>query len=385
MHSIDRILFGDRKPTHIIGVGTDDLKKPKSMQAFDISDTGQHAVTLYYSGMKAYIEVWDLKETKGSSGLSSPQILRKPYAHATIDIPKLLAEGTLQWPVAIDINSTGAQVTICTVVGQPDDPGIPFRVFRAPPRTAVQIGVGPPEPWELNKVETICDGQYFALASHHRSDPANTNPNDERFWVTDGRSFTVYNTNGRWSALYKLEMQPLPDILAAQTAMMSIHGRYFAWTDTRGAISIWDFQTGHLFSHVFIGAKGNSAFPVLSSDGSMIAVTRNNTIQIHDTRTGIKLGVFKKGLGNNRYFEVVFGKDHFMAYNPQEATISKPMKHNMRSLVRLRDMAIVKTIPIHEDYRFNYPQTGGDPVFTFSHVSVLRGANAWSGRCLIGG
>ncbi|KAK3809496.1 MAG: hypothetical protein J3Q66DRAFT_354035 [Benniella sp.] len=365
----DRILFGERKPTFIIGVGPDDQpKKPKSMQAFDISDTGKHAVTLYYSGTKAHIEVWDLEETKGNSGLSSPQILHKPYAHATIDIARL-SEGILKWPVAININFTGTQVAICTAVSQQDNPDIPFRVFRAPPRTAVQIGIDHPVPWELEKVRTICDGQYFALASHHRGDP--TSPN-ERFWVSDGRSFTVYNTSGSWSALYTLDMQPLPDILVAQTAMKSIHGRYFAWTDAKGAISIWDIQTGQLFSHLFIGAQGNSAFPVLSSDGSMIAVTRNNTIQIHDTRTGIKLGVFKKGLGNSRYFEVVFGKDHFMAYNPQAATVSKPMKHNMRSLVRLRDMAIVNTIPIHEDYRFNYPQTGGDPVFTFCHGPNLN-------------
>ncbi|KAK3809494.1 MAG: hypothetical protein J3Q66DRAFT_71227 [Benniella sp.] len=273
------------------------------MQAFDISDTGKHAVTLYYSGTKAHIEVWDLEETKGNGELSRPQILREPYAHATIDISKPLAEGMLQWPVAIDINSTGAQVTICTVVGQPDDPGIPFQVFRAPPRTAVQIGAGPPAPWELDKIETICDGQYFPLAAHHRTELYS---DDERFWVTDGSSFTVYSIEGRWSTLYTLDMHPKPDILTAQTAMMSIHGRYFAWTGERGAISIWDFQTGQLFSHVFISAQGNSTFPVLSSDGSLIAVTRNNTIQIHDTRTGIKLGVFKKGLGNNKYFEVVF-------------------------------------------------------------------------------
>jgi len=340
-------------------------------------------MTLYYSGTKAHIEVWDLKEVKGINGPSSPEILRQPYAHTTIDIPTIdistpLAEGMLQW--AIDINSTGVQVTICTVVVQPDDPGVPFQVFRAPPRTAVQIGAGPPAPWELEKIETICDGQYFALASHHRSDPTNTNPNDERFWVTDGRSFTVYNTNGKWSALYKLEMQPHPDILTAQTAMMSIHGRYFAWTGEGGVVSIWDFQTGQLLSHALIRTQGNSAFPILSSDGSMIAVTRNNTIQTHDTRTGIRLGVFKKGLGNNRYFEVIFGKDHFMAYNPQATPSSKPMKHNMRSLVRSRDMAIVKTIPIHEDYHFNYPQTGGDPVFTFCHVCVLKGQML--GRCI---
>ncbi|KAK3809504.1 MAG: hypothetical protein J3Q66DRAFT_354065 [Benniella sp.] len=360
----DYILFGERKPSHVIGVGPDEPEKPKPMQAFDISDNGDYAVTLYYSGTKAFIEAWDLKEAKSNNGASKPEILRHPYAQATITISELLAEGTLQWPVAIDINSTGVQVTICTVVGQPD-PGIPFQVLRLP---AIEDGSAPRE---LQQITTICDGQYFALASHHRINSANPNEK-ERFWVTDGRSFTVYDTNSKWSALYKLDMQYEPDILAAQTAMMSIHGRYFAWTDARGAISIWDFETGKLFSHVFIGTQGNSAFPVLSSDGSMIAVTRNNTIQIHDTRTGIKIGVFKKGLGNNRYFEVVFGKDYFMAYNPEAATISKPMKHNMRSLVRLRDMAIVKTIAIHEDYRFNYPQTGSDPVFTFCHGPNLN-------------
>ncbi|KAF9355526.1 hypothetical protein BGX34_010425, partial [Mortierella sp. NVP85] len=195
---------------------------------------------------------------------------------------------------------------------------------------------------------------------------------DERFWVTDGRSFTVYSTEGGWSVLYRLDMQSQPDSLAARTAMMSIHGRYFAWAGIRGMISIWDFQTGQLFSHVFTGAQDNTVFPVLSPDGSMIAVTHNNTIQIHDTRTGIKLGVFKKGLRSSMYFEVIFGKDHFMAYNPEAATVSKPMKHNMRSLVRLRDMAVVKTIPVHEDYRFNHPQTTSDPVFTFCHGPNLN-------------
>jgi len=351
------------------------------MKAFDISDTGDHAVTLYYSGTKAHIEVWDLKETKSDNGSSRPHILDQPYAHATIDISLPLSEGTLRCPVVIDINSTGAQVTICTVVGQSDDPGIPFQVFQTPPRTAVRIGADPTAPWELGKVETICDGQYFALTSHHWSDPTNSNVKDERFWVSDGRSFTVYSTHGRWSALYTLEMQPQPDILAAQTAMTSIHGRYFAWTGTKGVISIWDFETGTLISHLFINDQRHATYPVLSPDGSIIAVTHNNTVQIHDTRSGIKLGVFKKGSGNNRYFEVVFGKDYFMAYNREATTVPKPMKHDpkpmkhdMRSLIRLRDMAIVKTFAIHEDYRFNYPQTGGDPVFRFRRVSLREEA-----------
>ena len=326
-------------------------------------------MTLYYSGTKAHIEVWDLEDTRGNSGLSSPQILREPYAQATIDISTPLAEGSLQWPVALDISARGSQVTICTVVGQPDDPGIPFQVFQSLPRTAVQIGVGPPAPWELQRVRTVCDGEYFALASHHRCDTTNTYPNDERSWVSDGRSFTVYDTDGEWIALYRLEMQPIPNIWAAKMAMRSIHGRYFAWTGTRGVISIWDFQTGQLFSHVFIGAQGNVASPILSSDGSKIAVTCNNTIQIHDTRTGIKLGVFKKGLGNNRYSEVAFGNDCFMVHTFEAAEVSRSVKNNL-ILVRLRDMAIVSTMAIHEDYRFNYPQTVGGPVSTFCHVSV---------------
>jgi hypothetical protein len=347
------------------------------MKAFDISANGDHAVTLYYSGTKAHVEVWDLKETISNNGSPRPHILSQPYARAAIDISAPLSEGTLQCSVAIGINSTGEQVTICTVALQPEDPGIPFRVFHTPPRTAVRIGDGLPVPWGMDRVETICDGQYFALASHHRSDP--TSPN-ERFWVSDGRSFTVYNTNGRWSALYKFEMQSQPDILAAQAAMKSIHGRYFAWTDARGVISIWDFETGKSLSHLFISDQRHATCPVLSPDGSMIAVTRNNTIQLHDTRSGIKLGVFKKGSGNNRYFEVVFGKEHFMAYNPEAATVSSSMKHNMRSLIRLRDMAIIKTFAVHEDYRFNYPQTGGDPVFRFSHVSIARGTTRLLGE-----
>jgi hypothetical protein len=35
------------------------------------------------------------------------------------------------------------------------------------------------------------------------------------------------------------------------------------------------------------------------------------------------------------YFDVVFGKGYFTAYNPESATITKPTKHNMRSLVRI--------------------------------------------------
>lgn len=371
--SLDHVIYGEGKPTHIISVGAGDQpKKPKQMRAFDISDTGDYAATLYFSGLEAHVEVWDLRDTARDGEPSRrPRILDQPYSRATINIPESLAqlEDTRRVTIPISVSFTGQQVTICTVdsqLGNQDDQGIPFQVWKCSPTSAIDLASS----WNLQRTPTICDDRYFILVSHHRSDRTNNEVEDERFWVTDGCSFTVYDTRGKWSALYTLHMQPQADILTAHTVMTSIHGRFFAWTSARGAISVWNFETGQLVSHVYIGAQDHAAYPVLSSDGSMIAVTYKNTIQIRETLTGIKLGVFRKGLKNEKYFEPFFLKNHFVVYNPGAATSSWPMKHNRRSLIRLRDMAIDKTIAIHEDYRFQYPQTGGDPVFAYCHVCI---------------
>ncbi|KAG0246546.1 hypothetical protein BGX31_000997 [Mortierella sp. GBA43] len=337
----------------------------------DISASGDYAATLYFTKGLGHLDVWDLKSNSGMDS-ASPRISTMPCAQATFPVPKGFSghnpmTGT---DVLMSISKFGSQVAICTA--EESENGIPFQVFKWTP--AAPVDHDPSRPWSLKRTLTICDSDFYNLFTYHYSDPSNTREEDERMCICDGFTISVYNTEGNWTQMYKVTMQDELNLMAVDDALDSLQGRYFAWVNMDGVISIWDFETGKVLSHILTGDKSASN-PEISLDGSMIAVTASNTIHVYDTLTGIKLGVLREGLGQESDFDYVFGQDHLMISNVEESTVSKPYKHNIKSAVNVRSMSIVQNYEIHEDYNVKCLQGPKSLIFSYregSSLSILQ-------------
>ncbi|KAF8930258.1 hypothetical protein BGZ58_008362 [Dissophora ornata] len=378
----DHIIYGEGRPDQIISVGPDDVPKlPVEVSAFEISDTGEYAVTLYFDKDLAYVDLWDLRllDNKDTSDqqqqATKPHVFNKAFASATIEVSKIFQErenNSRSLNHSACISSYGKQVSIFIVREDDEDPGL-FCVLKANPTAPADKDLS--QPWTLEQTKTACKSKRCVLMAYHRTDLNNTDEDAERFYTSDGMNIAVYNTKGSWSLLYALNFQKELDIQTFQDVFFSMKRRYFAWTGSRGAISIWDFETGKLISHIYTGDDKNAAYPVLSPDGSKVALCVRNKVEIRDTMTGIKLGVLKKGVGKENYLEIVFGEEHFLMFNVDASTVSRTVQHNMRSVVRVHDMSIVRTFYMHEDYEFHRPQICHDNVFTYMrgpNVNILR-------------
>ncbi|KAG0309160.1 hypothetical protein BGZ98_004906 [Dissophora globulifera] len=350
----ERVIYGDGKPDQIIAVGRveEPSKKSTSIRAFDISDNGDHAATIYVADGLAHVDVWDLRAMGQRTSLAQPQLYNVASARSVFAVPPSL-ERTIENPVPISINisSSGAQVAVCTD-GDADDCGIPFLVLKTAPAAPADKNLS--DPWRLVKSKTVCDGSHFHLISFYKSGGLNhshdygDDDDCERFWTCDATSFTFYSIKNNWSRIYTLSMQGM-GLQTAKNALTSIHGRYFAWTGVQGIISIWEYETGNLVSRIHTGRE-DLMYPSLSMDGSM-------------------------GLNSENQYEVIFGQEHFMVRLGSDSSSSRLSDNQRRGIVRVSDAVLLKTEYIYEDYRFHYPQSNYDPVFAYlqgSNLNVMK-------------
>ncbi|KAF9401702.1 hypothetical protein BGX21_000897 [Mortierella sp. AD011] len=358
----NHVVFGSGKPDQIISCGpvnpspSDD---PVRLVGYDLSDNGDYAATFYYTDTIAHLDVWDLRSQVGSDNPSTqPHVFNIPFAQTTFEVSEAQE-------IAIDVSSKGH-----VALNGAKDAGMSFRVFKS-------VAVAPADknfskPWTLQRSKTVCDGGYYVVTCFYRSDPENTDEDGERFVTSNGCNFVVYSILGEWTQLFSITMQSEIDLGSIATYYNSIQGGYFAWVTSVGVITVWSFETGQPISQIYIGSDSNVGTPCISRDGSLIAIPVKDTIQIRDTFTGVKLGVLKKGVSENNRLELVFGKDHFLTYNTAESTTKKLGTYNVRSVINVHDMSVVKDIDIHQDYHVEYPQFSDAPVFAYTHGSNIN-------------
>ncbi|KAG0325762.1 hypothetical protein BGZ99_000207 [Dissophora globulifera] len=365
---LEYVLYGDGKPDQVVAVGQygKAFKESVNIRAFGVSDNGSHAATLHFADGLAHVDIWDLHAEGNRASPLHPQVYDVASAHTTFIIPNSVAISTDIKPgqLSINISSSGSQVAVCSD-SEVKDGGIPFRVFRSAPAAPADKNLS--DPWRLVKAKTVCDNSHYNLISFYREDFNNSDEDAERFWTYDGKSFTVYSISGNWNRLYTLSMQGEANALTAQAVLGSMQGRYFAWTGTKGIISVLDFSTGKLVSRIHPGSD-KSSFPCLSLDGSMIAFSLNGAIHVRDTLTDIPIAVYKERFETLTDHELVFGKDHFLTFN-SEIAISNTL--DTRSVVQVSDGSVIKSYYVHEDYHYLYPQSGHDAFFAYAHGSNL--------------
>ncbi|KAG0329626.1 hypothetical protein BGZ99_001233 [Dissophora globulifera] len=313
------------------------------------TESGDYAVTVYATDCLIHIELWDLREKRGHvsemTPLTPPHYITTPFARTTLPVSKVISTYSVVPELALvsSISHFGTQV----VLGNKErsDDGIPFTVLKCIPTAPMDSDLS--RPWSLERTPTILDDSFFPMFRFHLVDTSGEN--DERFYTCDGSNINVYSIQGEWSHIYSLSMLPavIPD--HDSDLLMAMKGRYIPWMSTIGAISIWDLVTGKLVSHVFTSHSSGAVISNFSEDGSSMLVSVNGAIELYDTLSGIKLGVYRDGLGLEGYYQVQFAQDYFVA-NTAESSSKDAIKCDSRNIVRARDMTAVNSFHLMEDY-----------------------------------
>ncbi|KAF9285201.1 hypothetical protein BGZ68_004093, partial [Mortierella alpina] len=370
----DHVLWGEGKPDQLIRVGAQEARavdKPIVIKAYQFSVSGTYAATLYFTTGEAHIDVWDLRASSQPVPTGKPLAITTPLAHISLPVAEELTtyDALCKAEVQISISSTGSQV----VMGYADksEHAIPLSIYRCHPTAPADRDLS--ETWKLEKA---CENlhNYFGFGSFHSSDLDDFKTENERYFTFDGIEFNLYSTDGEWVQLYSLSLgldkDPSIRLTNMKSLRESLRGRYFAWTGDKSGVSIWDFKTGKFVTTILVPEDTGNVRATLSDDGSMIAISVNASVQIHDVVTGIKLGVYKAGARDDNELEVVFGQDHFMALN---SALSSAGDRNIdaHSIIRVHDMKIVKTHIVYWQYETEFPSSV-NPIFVYSQGATLN-------------
>ncbi|KAF9902900.1 hypothetical protein EC991_004372 [Linnemannia zychae] len=331
----------------------------------------------------AVISVWDLRSKNNIdadvSHLAAWDTLSylKPCAEIEYDLPKPL--GILgawdKFHACVSISTKGTKVVIGGIEETYD--ALPFTVFDCTYQGEVDV-IGADRRLEKETRRPCKDLKEFSgYGIFHRVDPTKFDINDdndnERFVVFNGLALEVYSTrNSGWERLQQITLSPGSELRRANcyAIMQSLRGRYFAWTGDPGVVSIWDMEKGKLMCNIFIETDKSPIYAVLSPDGTKVAISVKKTVQIYETPTGILLGTYDKGLRLDNNSEVVLGNEYFVVRDESLTPSGEPTR--ARSVVRIKDMKVIKSYSLHEDYHIRYPMASLTRIAAYTQGSVLN-------------
>ncbi|KAI1295236.1 hypothetical protein EDD11_007885 [Mortierella claussenii] len=372
--SADLVLYGEIRPQHIISVGHVKGQTPTKtipVHSYEVSSTGSHAVTLCFGdGGHAIIEVWPLPDV---------DVKKKPVAESFQEHTVPLARGLIQtsstshpdsMDIRMSISSSGSLITVHSIETSMN--AISCHIF-ALSSSATVDRKAEAQPSTLDEME-VCKGLrgFYGHAKFHTF-PVNETDNEmkERYVTCEGTTLAIYDIHGGWSLLSTLTLAVERNLEAALGFILSVRGRYFAWTGDRGVVSIWDLTTRKQISYIQVESSMMGCYASLSKDGSMVAISMKGCISVHETISGVKLGDYIDGLGEDKQFEVVLEQEHFMMVDqmPPKGTDSQIIE---RKIISTRDMSTVRTYPIHKDYCLNFPSPPNNQVFVYQQGSVVN-------------
>ncbi|KAF9361019.1 hypothetical protein BGX26_006571 [Mortierella sp. AD094] len=364
----DHMLYGEGAPQQIISVGLSrvHLQKTISIHTTEVSSTGNHAVTLCFDRGLAIVEVWSLQKYQEETSASPLVRHTKPYAQGSFKAT--LTNHPDFRDINLSVSSSGLQVVLHS--NEPSINGIPCHVFRCDQRPA--DGYGPSSSFTMVEMPlpNSLEG-FFGHGSFHCYTSKSSEEWKERYITCDGKSVEIYNPIGSWLLEGKMTLGSETNLEAALGVLQSLRGQYFAWTGESGVVSIWDIESRSQISYIHVEGSSLGASASISKDGTLVAISVKGRISVHETISGVKLGEYKEGLGEEKFFEVIIERDYFMLLDqrPPEDTNSDMV---MRKIVRISDMSVVKTYPTHKDYSLQFPNSHGDQLLLYSQGSVVN-------------
>ncbi|KAG0235706.1 hypothetical protein BGX31_004179 [Mortierella sp. GBA43] len=367
----DHVLYGDGKPQQFISIAHDQQRshhgQTLNVHSYAISSSGSHAVTLYFFEDRAYLEVWDLRESREETASSTPRVRYIPIARISINAftdshPDLMN-------LSLSISSLGSQVVLHSA--EQSEHGIPCHVFNCDPPAPAYHDMSKPYTLGLTTVCQEIKG-FYGYGAFHFNTSESPNEKDERYITCDGSTVSVYSIQGAWSRIHTWSLGFEPNLDAALAMFLSMRGRYVAWTGVKGIVSVWDIVTGKQVAFIPLEDDYSSVFANMSRDGSLVAISVRGRVSVYQTFTGVKLGDYDPGLGDVNYFEVVLERDHLLVLDHPSSDSNDLDQIGCRRLVSTRDMSVVKTLRIHQDYEVQYPIPAANPSFAYAQGSVVN-------------
>ncbi|KAG0291160.1 hypothetical protein BGZ96_005450 [Linnemannia gamsii] len=333
------------------------------------------------SDSHAVVSIWDIRSPPTNPHYAKlesdhdwdPIQYRMPRAEIATYLKNNLASPTAweSFRASISISTNGTKVALCAIDKYHGD--LPFTTFNCAPQPGNNHVGG----CRVLTQGTTCKelNKFSGYGDFHRINPDQTDPDDnndnERFIAFSGPVFEIYNIQSSvWTQIHRITLAQDLGIDRARSygIAQSLRGRYFAWIEN-GVVAIWDIQKAERSSLIFVDTDGNDIQAVLSPDGSMVAISVNRSVQIYQRKSGILLGVHTKGVVSDNNSEVVLGNKYFMVKDNSLAP-EEPAK--IRSIVRIKDMAVVGTYQLQEDYHITYPLSSAALIASFKQGSVLN-------------
>ncbi|KAG0220293.1 hypothetical protein BGX33_003553 [Mortierella sp. NVP41] len=405
----DYVVYGKGSPDQLIRIEanpTGGEHTATKIRAYGISDKAEFVVTLHLRGGRvstdpttnsttapavinqaridgAVISVWDLRSLGGTIDESirdrpswDPLQYLEPCAEIEHELPERLATAEA-WNIfhaSVSISTNGTKLALCAIERSHGE--LPFAVFDCSRRTSKSVSQGKTG-WTLvrkpqsKELESLSGYGVFHRVNPEQFDSLDSNDN-ERFLVYNGLVFEVYSTlSTGWTRIHRIILDPDPGMNRALSygIVQSLRGRYFAWAGANGVVSIWDMEKGKLLSNIFVSEDTSPIHAVLSPDASKIAISVNGSIQIHESSTGILLGIHTRGVMANNISEVVLGNEYFVV---KDTSVEPDQSVRNRSVVMIKDMKVIKSHRLHEDYHIEYPLNSTTTIAAYKQGSVLN-------------
>ncbi|KAF9290051.1 hypothetical protein BGZ68_008009 [Mortierella alpina] len=362
----DHVLWGEGRPDQFIRIGVEDPefeKESVAIEAYDISDNGKLAVTVYFTQNTTS----DVLATKSTSATKTTLGTKKPPAtknDAAKNVPaasSALASESV--PAAESVHPAQSAATapptgFASTAGAASSTGNAYTYDCShEPTLTGDLGVAYTYRKAVNGPRDL-GGQftYDAATSNFQglTKPSPLSPLGVAHidvWDLSAPSGPPSTTN--------------PPGLVKPFARGS-----FIVPALKGAVSIWDFEMGKIISSIPIPEDKRGVGAALSEDGYMVAISVNGRIQVHDVASGIKLRCREAHWKEDNDLEMIFRREYFMALDAKKPTSGN--KHiNARSVFRVRDMEIVRTRNVFWQYKTEFSSTW-DPIFAYQQGSILN-------------
>lgn len=330
------------------------------------------------TNVQGIISVWDLRLPNVSIDEGEKKALPvwktlpylTPCAEIAIDLPERLdtPEARNNFRTSISISTRGSKVALGGIETTYDI--LPFAVYNCKP-TGRGDRIGAPRTIAVATRRRSKElKEFWGYGIFHRIDPTKFDVSDdndnERFIAFNGSVIEVYSIKRTgWIRLQLIALSPRPGLHQpnCDAIVQSLRGRYFAWTGDPGVVSIWDMEKGKSLSIISVDEDKNPIYAVLSPDGTKVAISVNRTVQIHQSSTGVLLGVHTKGIMSDNNSEVVLGNEYFVVKD-------NALSPQVRSVVRIKDMEILKSasISLRSDYRITYPLASMTTIAAYKQV-----------------
>ncbi|ORZ09348.1 hypothetical protein BCR41DRAFT_388317, partial [Lobosporangium transversale] len=124
-------------------------------------------------------------------------------------------------------------------------------------------------------------------------------------------------------------------------------------------------------SYIKVTGGVNGSSVSLSDDGSLAAISVKGRISIYETFSGVKLGDYSEGQKQDKRFEVVMDRENFMVFS-RNSPDDAGQRAVERKIVRIHDMKVIRTFPIHKDYSLSFPSPLRDQFFVNQEGPIVN-------------